>query len=64
VGCAPKGRALLVLPGGKQISCYDGHIYFEKNRGTRQNIYFGRHFAWLKYFTYQLSLSTGTGSEL
>jgi hypothetical protein len=22
--------------------------------GARQNIYFGRHFAWLKYFTYHL----------
>jgi hypothetical protein len=23
---------------------------------ARQNIYFGRHFAWLKYFTYHLQL--------
>jgi hypothetical protein len=22
--------------------------------GSRQNIYFGRHFSWLKYFTYHL----------
>jgi hypothetical protein len=24
-------------------------VYFEVNMGARQNIYFGRHFAWLKY---------------
>jgi hypothetical protein len=29
-------------------------IYFERNIGARQNIYFGRHFAWLKYFTNRL----------
>jgi hypothetical protein len=33
---------------------YDGHIYYERNMGTRCNIHFGRHFAWLKYFTYHL----------
>jgi hypothetical protein len=33
---------------------YEGHIYFERNMGARQNIYFGRHFASLKSFTYQL----------
>jgi hypothetical protein len=29
-------------------------IYFERNMGARLNVCFGRHFAWLKYFTYQL----------
>jgi hypothetical protein len=28
----------------------EGRIYFEQNMGARQNIYFGKHFAWLKYF--------------
>jgi hypothetical protein len=32
----------------------EGHTYFGRNMGTRQNIYSGRHFAWLKYFTYKL----------
>jgi hypothetical protein len=31
-------------------------IYFERNMGARQNIHFGKHFAWLKYFTYHLPL--------
>jgi hypothetical protein len=35
-------------------------IYFERNMGARQNIYFGRHFAWLKYFTYHLVLVLAT----
>jgi hypothetical protein len=37
-------------------SClYEEHVYFERNMGSRYNIYiyFGRHFAWLKYITYQ-----------
>jgi hypothetical protein len=29
-------------------------IDFERNMGARQNIHFGKHFAWLKYFTYHL----------
>jgi hypothetical protein len=29
-------------------------IYFKGNWDARQNIYFGRHFAWFKYFIYQL----------
>jgi len=33
---------------------YEGHIYFVLNMDARYNIYFGRHFAWLKYFTYHL----------
>jgi hypothetical protein len=28
-------------------------IYFELNMGARKNIYFGKHFACLKYFTYR-----------
>jgi hypothetical protein len=33
-------------------SClYGGHIYFEQKYGRELKIYFGRHFAWLKYFT-------------
>jgi hypothetical protein len=51
----------LVLGGGGAVgplggaSClYEGHICFERNMETRQNMYFGRHFAWLKYFIYQL----------
>jgi hypothetical protein len=40
-------------PGG--ASClYEGHIYFERNMGARQKVYFDRHFAWLKYFTFLL----------
>jgi hypothetical protein len=39
----------------RDSSClYEGHIYFEQNMGARQNIYFGMHFAWLKYFTHRL----------
>jgi hypothetical protein len=35
---------------------HEEHIYFEQNMGERKNIYFGRHFACLKYFTYHLLL--------
>jgi hypothetical protein len=48
----PAGVALLVLWGGGASCFYEGHIYFERNIGARFNIHFGRHFAWLKYFTY------------
>jgi hypothetical protein len=49
----PGGGGLLVL--SEDASClYKGHIYFERNMDARQNIYFDRHFAWLKYFTYRL----------
>jgi hypothetical protein len=35
------------------MSClYDGHVYLDEI--WTQNLYFGRHFAWLKYFTYHL----------
>jgi hypothetical protein len=43
---------LLVLQWGASLC--EEHIYFEKNMGARQNTYFGRHFVWLKYFTYHL----------
>jgi hypothetical protein len=33
--------------------CMKG-IYFERNVDARQNIYLGRHFVWLNYFTYHL----------
>jgi hypothetical protein len=47
-GAPPRGR-------GESASClYEGHIYFELNMSARQNAYFGRHFACLKYFTYHL----------
>jgi hypothetical protein len=53
VGRVPPGALLGLWSGG--TSCfYEGHIYFERNTDTRQNIYFGRKFAWLKYFTYHL----------
>jgi hypothetical protein len=42
------GGALFVLWGG--VSClYEGHIYFEQKMGARYDIYFSRHFAWMKY---------------
>jgi hypothetical protein len=31
-----------------------GRVYFERNMGSGSSIHFGRHFAWLKYFTSQL----------
>jgi hypothetical protein len=40
-----RGRELLVR-----------HIYFETKRGRKIKCIFGRHFAWLKYFTYHLLL--------
>jgi hypothetical protein len=43
--CMPMGLGDAVTVPGKQIS--EGHIYFGQNMGTRQNIYFGRHFVWL-----------------
>jgi hypothetical protein len=51
VGRAPRGGGSCPS-GGPVVSVRD--IYFEQNMGSRQNIYFGRHFAWLKYFTYRL----------
>jgi hypothetical protein len=35
---------------------YEGYIYFELNMSARQDTYFDRHFAWLKYITYHLLL--------
>jgi hypothetical protein len=48
----PTGGAVAHLGGG--ASLYEGHIYFQRNMDVRNNIYSGRHFAWLKYFTYRL----------
>jgi hypothetical protein len=45
-----KWGTILLLGGGANLS-YEGHIYFERYMGTGQNIYFDRHFAWLKYLT-------------
>jgi hypothetical protein len=37
----------------------------DNNNNNNNNIHtFGRHSAWLIYLTYQLSLGTGTGTEL
>jgi hypothetical protein len=33
-----------------------GGFYFERNMGARKNMFFDRHFAWLKYFTYRFLL--------
>jgi hypothetical protein len=53
VGPAPRWGVVGPLGGG--ASClYEGHIYLGRNMSATENIYFGRHFAWLKYFTYRL----------
>jgi hypothetical protein len=44
-------RGLLVLGGGETCCLHKGRRYFQLNMGARQNIYFGMHSAWLKYFT-------------
>jgi hypothetical protein len=46
-GASPPAGAVGPL-GGHEL------IYFEWNMGARWNIYFDRHFGWLKYFTYRL----------
>jgi hypothetical protein len=48
----PREVAVGPLVGGSCL--YEEHIYFEQNIGARSNLYFGRHFAWLKYVTYHL----------
>jgi hypothetical protein len=48
------GRAPLVRWEALVVCMKD--IYFEMNMGARQNIYLGRHFTWLKYFTYHILL--------
>jgi hypothetical protein len=53
VGPAPRGAVGLL--GWARIVCVRD-IYFERSMGARYNIYFGRHSAWLKYFTYRLLL--------
>jgi hypothetical protein len=50
----PPQGTLLVLWGARVVRMRD--IYFERNMGARQTIYFGRQFACLKYFTYHLLL--------
>jgi hypothetical protein len=40
---APEGGAVGPLGGASCI--YEGYIYFERNMGAIQNIYFGRHLA-------------------
>jgi hypothetical protein len=54
---APPWGGLLVLAGRERVVCMRD-IYCERNMGLRWNTYFGRHFAWLKYFTYHLVLVT------
>jgi hypothetical protein len=50
----PRG-GVTVGPLGGWASCFcEIHIYFERIMGTRQNMYFDTHFAWLKYFAYHL----------
>jgi hypothetical protein len=44
---SPLAGGRYVLSGG-QSGLYEGHIYFEPNMEEKLNIYFGRHFAWLK----------------
>jgi hypothetical protein len=51
-GAPPGGRRW--SSGGRASCSYAEHIYFERNMGAKWNIYFGKHFAWFKYFTYQL----------
>jgi hypothetical protein len=48
----PKLWGASSLEGGASYF-YEEHIYHERSMGSRSNIYFGRHFALLKYFTYQ-----------
>jgi hypothetical protein len=50
VGSASLGRVLFVWGGGGYARYFnEGPIYSERNEGTSLNIYFGRHFVWLKY---------------
>jgi hypothetical protein len=56
-GISPRGSLTVGHSLGPQAGrelLYDGHIYLERHVDARYNIYFGRHFAWLQYFTYQL----------
>jgi hypothetical protein len=50
---APNPLRVVLALWGERVVCMKD-IYFERNMGERQNIYFSRHFAWLKYFTYRL----------
>jgi hypothetical protein len=61
VGCAPWLRGAVGPLAWAHVVCtWDIFILNEiRAHGT----YFGRHFAWLKYFTCH-SLSTSTGSKL
>jgi hypothetical protein len=49
----PGGRC---FPFAGATSLYQGCIYFEQNVDAREPIYFGRHFAGLKYLLYLLLL--------
>jgi hypothetical protein len=51
----PQPRGALLVICGEARCLYGGHIYFERNMDAKWNIYFGKHFAWLKYFTYHLA---------
>jgi hypothetical protein len=50
---APPHPVVALLGLWEGASLYEGHLYFERNMGARWNMYFNRHFAWLKYFTYR-----------
>jgi hypothetical protein len=50
VGLHPWGR--LWLFGGRELFVRD--IFILNETQMQDKIYFGRHFAWLKYFTYHL----------
>jgi hypothetical protein len=49
----PEVPKLWSAPLGGASCLFEGYIYFERNLGSGLNMY-GRHFAWLKYFTYRL----------
>jgi hypothetical protein len=52
--CPPpsRGKARLVL--GRASLLYEGHLFRTKYERKVKYVYFGRHFAWLKYITYRL----------
>jgi hypothetical protein len=61
--CRCSHLGVLWSSGGTNM--YEGYIYFELNMSARQDTYFDRHFAWLKYKYYlSLTASTDTGPKL
>jgi hypothetical protein len=62
VGRVPPGDAVSSLGEGRLV--YMGVIFILNGMWAQDKIYFGWHFAWVKYFTYHLHSSTSTGSEL